>query len=232
MKILILAGGKATRLGFLSKNTAKSMIDINGKPFLSYILNNLEKHNFDEVKLCLGHLSHDVVEYIKNKYTGKVKVVFSFDGKNPLGTGGAIKHALKNEDQNEPFFVMYGDSYLRVDYAKIYARYLESKNPLMTIFKNENFFDKSNVCDCFGSFRYSKNKPCKKARYIDYGLSIFSKENLDSFPESFDLSLAQEKFSNEKQLSYFLVKKRFYEIGSFAGIEEFKKYIVSNDQLE
>ena len=127
---------------------------------------------------------------------------------------------------------MYGDSYLRVDYAKIYARYLESKNPLMTIFKNENFFDKSNVCDCFGSFRYSKNKPCKKAKYIDYGLSIFSKENLDSFPESFDLSLAQEKFSNEKQLSYFLVKKRFYEIGSFAGIEEFKKFIVSNDQLE
>ena len=231
MKILILAGGRATRLGHLSKNIAKSMININGKPFLSYVLKNLEKFNFEEIKLCLGHLSEDIVDYINHEYKGKIKVSFSFDGNNPLGTGGAIKHALKNEDQNEPFFVMYGDSYLRVDYSKIYAHYLESKNPLMTIFKNENYYDQSNVCDCLGSFSYSKNKLCDKARYIDYGLSIFSKENLDSFPDKFDLSLVQEKFSNEKQLSYFLVKKRFYEIGSITGIEEFKSFIISNDQL-
>ena len=94
----------------------------------------------------------------------------------------------------------------------------------MTIFKNENFFDKSNVCDCFGSFRYSKNKPCKKAKYIDYGLSIFSKENLDSFPESFDLSLARKNLAMKNNY-LTLVKKRFYEIEALLGLRNLKNLL-------
>ncbi len=141
--ILILAGGKAKRLGNISKNIPKSLIIFNNKPFLFHQLKLLEKNNFKKIIISTGYLSNKIKNYIIsiNKNL-KSKIVFSDDGNETLGTGGAIKKALPKLSNN--FFIIFGDSYLNINYKKIYLNFLKSeKLGLMTVYKNNNSIDKT-----------------------------------------------------------------------------------------
>ena len=63
MQLVILCGGLATRLGSLSKNTPKSMMDVNGKPFLQYQINYAKQYGVTDIVLCVGHLSDHIKDY-------------------------------------------------------------------------------------------------------------------------------------------------------------------------
>ena len=116
--ILILAGGKAQRLGKVSKNLSKSLTNFYENPFIYYQLKLLQKNKFNKVIISTGHLSKQITKYIESiKSDFNLLILFSNDGKKPLGTGGAIKKALPLLSKN--FFVIFGDSYLDVDYLKI-----------------------------------------------------------------------------------------------------------------
>ena len=139
------------------------------------------------------------------------------------GTGGAVKKLIQKI--STPFFVTYGDSYLDINLGDLVTNYIEDEGPLMTIFKNSGLYDKSNCTLKDGRLIYSKRNPQDDADFIDYGLGIYASENFSNFPNSFDLSVLQEKFSTEGNLQYYVATKRFYEIGSLEGLDEFKKYV-------
>ena len=139
--ILILTGGRAKRLGNISKNIPKSLIIFNNKPFLFYQLKLLEKNNFKKIIISTGYLSNKIKNYITsiNKNL-KLKIVISHDGRKILGTGGAIKKALPKLSNN--FFIIFGDSYLDINYKKVYLNFIKSKKlGLMTVYKNNNSKD-------------------------------------------------------------------------------------------
>tara|TARA_A100001011_G_C14206367_1_gene797967 strand:- start:334 stop:1008 length:675 start_codon:yes stop_codon:yes gene_type:complete len=221
--IYILSGGLATRLGDISKKTPKCLLEINGKPFLHYQLKSLIKNNINDVTLCLGHLGDMVVKYVKNSEFRDHNISFCFDGKKRLGTGGAIKQAVQLE--STPFFVMYGDSYLDISFKDVYDNFDDKNGPLMTIFKNNNQYDVSNVSLEGKNLKYSKTLNLDNAEYIDYGLSIFSKEHFKNFEGTFDLSALQEYYSFKNKMQWYIAKKRFYEIGSVKGLEEIKNIL-------
>ena len=114
LPIVILVGGLGKRLGNKVKNTPKPLLKINKKPFLEIVLNNLIKKGFKKIILCTGYLGYKIDNLIKKKKF-KAKIIFSHDGKKLLGTGGAVKKALKYIDKN--FFLMYGDTFLPVNFA-------------------------------------------------------------------------------------------------------------------
>ena len=99
---------------------------------------------------------------------------------------------------------------------------------MLSIFKNNNKFDNSNI-----NIRndwieeYHKSHDYKNFEYIDYGLSILSKEIFDEYPSdtNFDLSNLFSKLAAKKKLGYYEVFKRFYEIGSIEGLQETKNYL-------
>ena len=98
----------------------------------------------------------------------------------------------------------------------------------MTVYKNENLFDKSNVEYNGQSVNlYSKQITTDKMNYIDYGLTYMNIDALDSYAsdEPFDLSEVLQELSLSNQLSGFEVKERFYEIGSPQGILDFTHYL-------
>jgi len=107
--IAILCGGLAKRLGEITTNTPKSLININGKPFIYHQLKLLEKNNFSHIVLCIGHFGEKIQQYVESLNLN-MKIDFSYDGDFLLGTGGAIKKATNL--LSESFFVLYGDSYL------------------------------------------------------------------------------------------------------------------------
>ena len=117
LPVAILAGGLATRLGPLTETLPKSLILINGEPFVAHQLRLLQSSGVQHVILCVGHLGNMIEQAIGDGSAFGVRVEYSYDGGALLGTAGAVKRALPR--LREKFFVMYGDSYLTCDYAAI-----------------------------------------------------------------------------------------------------------------
>jgi NDP-sugar pyrophosphorylase family protein len=220
--IVILAGGLATRLGSLSKTTPKSMILVNEEPFIAHQLRLLKNQGFERVILCIGYLGDLIREYVKNGKQFGLSVTYSNDGKKLLGTAGAIKNALSIIEEN--FFVLYGDSYLMVDYKNIQKVFEKQKKPvLMSVFKNNDTGDVSNIEIVDTQIiQYDKKNKTNNMSYIDYGLSLFT-GSIFLNNEWSDLSDLYRKLIEENQLACYEVFQRFYEIGSLNGLSEFKK---------
>src|SRR5271169_4155675 len=143
ISVAILAGGLATRLRPITEKIPKSLVPVAGKPFLAHQLEMLYGRGIRRAVLCIGYLG----EMIQGEFGGAafgVKLDYSFDGEKLLGTGGAIKRALPLLGKD--FFVLYGDSYLPVEYAPVAEFFHRSgKFGLMTVYRNEGKYDTSNV---------------------------------------------------------------------------------------
>jgi NDP-sugar pyrophosphorylase family protein len=225
--MVILCGGLATRLYPLTKKISKSMIKIEGKPFLEHQLDLLKKNGIKNILLCIGYKGEQIKKYFGNGRKFGVKIRYSQEKKKLLGTGGALKKAEKLLEDN--FLVMWGDSYLPFDFQgaiKFFKKF--NKSGLMTVYKNCDKYEPSNV-EVEGNLVkvYSKKRKTKKMKYIDYGVSIFKKEALKYIPKNkvYDLSKLNQLLVKKKQLLAFPARKRFYQIGTFEGIEEFRRYI-------
>ena len=229
--IIILSGGLATRLRPITEKIPKSLIDINGQPFIFHQLNLLQKRGFKRVHYCLGFLGEMIEEVItKSDFINKIEITFSYDGEKLLGTGGTVKKIINTLPEN--FFITYGDSYLDIDYFTMQKEFIKLnvnsfKNGIMAIYKNDNNFDQSNVIFNKNRFLYSKNIISSEMNYIDYGVSILNKSHFleNENQEIFDLSLIYEKLVIDCRLNPYEVYNRFYEIGSLKGIDEIKNFL-------
>jgi len=226
MQVVILAGGLATRLGHLTRDKPKSMVEVQGKPFLEYQLGLLRKNKVQDIVICIGHMGEQIERYFGNGMKYGVNIRYSLEDK-PLGTAGALKKAEQLLD--DVFFTMYGDSYLFVDFG-LAMRYFESqgKLALMTVYRNCDRYDRSNVVIKGNLVRkFSKQEKTTDMVYIEYGANIFSKEVLEMIPQNQFYSLDElfPALIDKEELLAFEVKQRFYEIGSLQGLKEFGDFI-------
>ena len=233
LPVAILAGGLGKRLGHKTINKAKALIDVAGKPFISRQLNYLSDQGIKDIVICVGHLGNQIKNYIGNGSKYNLNVSYSDDSDQLLGTGGSIKKAC--QILGEHFFILYGDSFLPVNFSLVEKAYFQEKKPaLMTVLKNKGRWDKSNAYFKDKCVRYNKKKPRKNMDYIDYGLNIVRNSIFSDFPsnEVFDLADVFENLSNKSLLAGFEIYDRFYEIGSINGlndtIEFFKKMKKNN----
>lgn len=228
--VAILAGGLATRLRPMTEKIPKSLIEIGGKPFIFYQLEYLRKQGVNSVVLCVGYLGEMIQQAVGNGYRWDMDIKFSQDGLKPLGTGGALRQALPL--LGKQFFVLYGDSYLPINFNDVKKAYLSSgKKGLMTVLKNQNKWDKSNVeFDAGKIIEYNKNVIRSQMHYIDYGLGMLQDSVLNAYPSglSFDLSKVYNDLSLAGELCGHEVFERFYEIGSHEGISNTKAYLSKN----
>jgi NDP-sugar pyrophosphorylase family protein len=221
--MVILCGGLATRLGDLAKNIPKSMIDINGKPFLEYQIENVKKHGIKDIILCVGHLSEKIEKYFGDGSKFNVIIRYSYDGEKPLGSIGALRKAKPLLDND--FFIMYGDSYLSVDFQKVYSFYEKHDKPAcMVVYKNYNKFDKSNIVI---KDEMVTNYGNNNAEYIDYGTSLLNKKTLNYIPENtfYDTEEFFSKLIEKNWLLAFEVTERFYHIGTPEALEKLRDFI-------
>lgn len=227
LPVAILAGGLAKRLRPLTEVIPKCLIDVHGEPFIAHQLRLLSSNGIKRVIMCVFYLGETIQKAVGNGKRFGVQVEFSFDGPRLLGTAGAIKKALPLLD--ESFFVLYGDSYLPCDYRMIQTVYEQSSRlALMTVFKNDGRWDRSNVEFSGGQiFSYDKKNQTPMMRHIDYGLGVFSQGAFEMVPgdQPYDLANLYQNLLNQGQLAACEVSERFYEIGSFAGLEEMRHYI-------
>ena len=219
--VAILAGGLATRLRPITEKIPKSLVPVAGRPFLAHQLEMLHARGLRHAVLCIGFLGEMIQREFGDEAYG-IKLDYSFDGEKLLGTGGAIKRALPK--LGGEFFVLYGDSYLPMQYAPVAEFFHRSgKLGLMTVYHNEGKYDTSNVVFRDGEIVvYDKKMKSPDMKHIDYGLSLFKSSVFEAYPadEKFDLAEVMGKLVREKQLAGYEVPERFYEMGSPAGLAE------------
>lgn len=119
MQAIILAGGFGTRLRSVLADVPKPMAPIHGKPFLAYLIDYLKSQGITEVVLSVHYLREQIENFFKSEYNG-IAIRYAVEEK-PLGTGGAIQHALKSIKSSEPVFVLNGDTFLKLNYQNMFA---------------------------------------------------------------------------------------------------------------
>lgn len=231
LPVAILAGGLATRLRPATEKVPKSLLDVNGEPFVAHQLRLLKANSVARVVLCLGFLGEMLRDVVKDGHAFGLEVKYSFDGPSLLGTAGALKRALPL--LGRAFLTLYGDSYLLCDYAAVAKVFEESgKQALMTVFHNEGQWDTSNVEFENGRIlAYNKKERTPRMKYIDYGLGAFTAKAFDrvAAEQTFDLADLYQAVLADGELAGMEIAQRFYEIGSPAGLEETAKFISSRE---
>lgn len=220
--VAILAGGLATRLRPATDKIPKALLTVAGEPFLVHQLRLLQSQGFRKIVLCVGYLGEMIEATIGDGKRLGLQIDYSFDGPVLLGTGGALNRALSR--LGEQFLVVYGDSYMPIDYTDVVETFVRSDKPaLMTVIENEGRWDASNVWFEAGEIRrYDKKKRTQEMRYIDYGISVLTSGLVAGFSNNaaFDLADLYSRLVSEKQVAAHEVKQRFYEIGSPSGLAE------------
>ena len=149
------------------------------------------------------------------------------EGENLRGTAGALRLARGEGVLDESFFVIYGDSFLPVEFAPISSAFQASGQPaLMTVLHNEGRWDRSNVIYQPGRVVLYDKAAAPGMQYIDYGLSCFRRDLFDD-PTPSDLAVLFHELSVSGRLAGFQVHERFYEIGSPAGLRDFEQYLAA-----
>lgn len=190
MKVLILAGGLGTRLGKLTENIPKPLIEVNGKPFLESLLHYYKKQGFTDFILAIGHHSEKIEKYFGNGSKWDVNIKYSKE-ETPLGTGGAIK--LAEDLIDDDVLVCNGDSFLDIDFKKLIEQHKE-KNADFTMALVEAPNHKDNeltlldendkIIKILKRETEENNKyRLKNKAYINSGVYLINKKVLDLIPE-------------------------------------------------
>jgi N-acetyl-alpha-D-muramate 1-phosphate uridylyltransferase len=195
------------------------MISVAGRPFLEHQLLLLAEHGAQRVILGVGYLADAIEQHIGDGRRFGLEVAYSRDEPGLSGTAGAVRNALPQ--LGDEFLVLYGDTYLRIDYADVARRFLASGLPaLMTVLENADELQPSNaVCQDERVIAYDKRTPPAGARWIDYGLLAFEPSVFTSDGPA-DLAELLGELAADGQLAAYEAFKRFYDIGTPEALAE------------
>jgi MurNAc alpha-1-phosphate uridylyltransferase len=218
--VCILAGGLGTRLGARVREVPKPLLEVAGQPFLLHQLRLLAQHGVREVVLCVGYLGEQFEALIGRSQFG-ISIAYSHDGPELAGTLGAIRGAQPL--LGERFLVLYGDTYLKLDYAAAADAWDRSRVlGMMTVLRNDGQWDTSNVV--FANDRvleYDKRAPTAQMHWIDYGLGGLTPTAIECVPAAErDLGALYAELSRRGELFGFEATERFHEIGSPRALAE------------
>ncbi len=220
MKAIILAGGRGKRLRPITDKIPKPLIPINNKPLIERAIKYLKKYGVTEIIISSGYKSHLIEKFLKTKKNFGCKIIFSTE-KTPLGTGGAIKKALKYVDE-ESFLVLNGDIITNINLKKILTKpNTIAANELKTKFGTMNI--KNNKI-----LKFNEKKDVPNV-WMNPGIYHLSKDIEKFIPKKGSLEgIVFPKMVKNKTLETIKFKNvLWFSIDSHKDIEECSKEIKS-----
>jgi len=202
---IILAGGMGTRLKSIISDLPKPMAPIMNVPFLTYQLNYLKYFGIKKVIFSVGYLSEKIIAHYNQSFEN-ISIEYSIE-KNPLGTGGGIRMAMSNLNE-DLVLILNGDSFFDLDLEQFYNLHLEQKSDfslaLRYVNNSERYgnieFNSSNQITSF----IEKNQ-LNQSGYINAGVYILSKKlYLQNTKPNINFSIEKDFF--EKQLNQLIIK--------------------------
>jgi MurNAc alpha-1-phosphate uridylyltransferase len=224
----ILAGGLGTRLGAAVADTPKPILTVAGEPFLLHPLRLLAEHGATRAVICVGYLGEKVEAALGRERFG-IELLYAYDPPGLAGTAGAIRPVL--DLLGDRFLVVYGDTYLRIDYGAVdRAHRTSGRLALMTVLRNEGRWDVSNArydARTTQVMAYDKRAPTADMAWIDYGLGVLTPEALAIAPEAGDLADVYTELARRGELAGYEATERFYEIGTPGALAEADAFLAA-----
>jgi NDP-sugar pyrophosphorylase family protein len=218
MQAVILAGGLGTRLGELTRTIPKPMVPVAGRPYLEHQLRELARQQLNDVVLLTGYLGEQIEEYFGTGDRWGLSVRYSREA-TPQGTGGALRDAAHL--LAETFVLIYGDSYLPIEYAPVLRRLEDSQAlAVAVVYDNrEETTVRNNVAvgDDGVVSRYAKDAAGDDLRYVEAGVLALRRTSVGQLPPQGPASLERDLYPHlvsRRQLLAYITGQRFYDIGT------------------
>ena len=230
MQIVVLAGGLATRMRPETEQVPKSLLLVNGRPFVDWQLERFAASGARSIVMCVGYLGEQIETHVRRALDRGLIVSYSYDGEQLIGTGGALRRAFARLEPE--FVVTYGDSYLPFDYAAPLAdlRAHPEAQASMSVYRNRGAFGPSNVAlDGDWVTQYDKGSASPELDCIDYGAIALRRSALQSIEDGavWGLEALWSKLARKRQLRAFVAPERFYEVGSPEGRRDLEQHLRS-----
>ena len=207
LKVAILAGGLGTRLGELTRNVPKPMIEIGGRPYLERVVESFAKRGLRDIVMLTGYLSEVIERHFGEGSRFGITVAYRRESE-PLGTGGAIRDA--RDLLGDRFLMTFGDVYREFDYDRFVREHHEPATAVYPRRTAGNMEVEGNLVT-----RYDKRAP--ELPYIDAGFSHMPAETIDLLPASGPCSFEEIVFPRliaERKLTCEIVDVNFCDIGT------------------
>lgn len=229
MQVVILCGGKGTRLFPQTANTPKSMVRINGIPFLEYVVRYLKSQHCYNILLLIGYLGDHIENYFQDGEKFGLKITYCREA-TPLGTGGALKNASWLLE--DVFFLLFGDTYFPISYQELQAYHLSQPVAgTITVYNNKNKRYVANISLHKNNLIWKYNKYNSEGMtHVDAGVAILKKTVLKRICADQFSSLEEDIYPELIQmdaLNGFPVDQPFYDMGTPRGLKQLQCYLDS-----
>jgi NDP-sugar pyrophosphorylase family protein len=236
MQCVILAGGLGTRMRPLTTRVPKALLPVGDTPFAHYQLSWLARHGVTEVVYSIAVLGEMIRDFVGDGGRWGLSVRYVEDGKELLGTAGALRRVYDAGLLHDPFLVLYGDSFLPFDFRQLTREFERQKRPaMMAVYRNQNRYDAGNVQYADGIVHLyrkgGRGLTSPDMLYIDYGVSVLRQAVVSEHVSeggTKDLADIYHRLSMDNQLAGWEVGERFYEVGSPAGLRDFEGWITEH----
>jgi|TARA_B100001059_G_C17838749_1_gene590320 glucose-1-phosphate cytidylyltransferase len=225
MKIVILCGGKGTRLGADTKTVPKPMVKIGKDPILVHILKLYERYGFKDFILALGYKGEYIERFFRKRKT-KLNIRLVKTGKNTL-TGTRLLKLKKYLSNEENFMLTYGDGLSNQDLSKLLAFHKNHKKiGTMTVVRPPARFGEVNLAG--NNVKNFKEKPQIKSGWINGGFFVFNKKFFKFLKKDSNEMLERnslESLVKKRQLKAFK-HKGFWQCMDTPRDKEFLKKLI------
>jgi NDP-sugar pyrophosphorylase family protein len=204
--VAILCGGLGTRLGDLTRNVPKPMIDIGGRPYLERVVESFASAGLRDFVFLTGHHAEVIERHFEDGSRFRVKILYNRETE-PLGTGGALREARAL--LGERFLLTYGDVLRRFDYDRFVQQHIGNCLAAYPRITNGNV----DVAEGY-VVRFDKRAP--ELPYVDAGFSVMLPSTIDLLPESGPCSFEEIVYANLAEhggLEAEIVDHAFFDIG-------------------
>ncbi len=229
MQVVVLAGGLATRMRPETERVPKSLLQVNGRPFIDWQIDRFASSGARSIVLCVGHLGEEIETHVRRGADRGLQISYSYDGDQLIGTGGALRRALARLESE--FVVTYGDSYLPFDYAAPLQALLAcpEATATMSVCRGQQGDVAANNVQIEGDWvtRYQKGAHDLTLDHIDYGAIALRRSALEAIEDGavWGLEALWSKLARQKRLRALLSPERFYEVGSPDGRQELSRHL-------
>jgi NDP-sugar pyrophosphorylase family protein len=238
VQCLVLAGGLGRRMRPATERLPKCLLPVAGRPFVDWQLAWLAAQQVDRVTFSIGYRGDLVRRHVGDGQRFGLEVNYVDEGDHLLGTAGALRLAADQGILDPTFFALYGDSYLPLHLQAVVAAHAKRNLPvLMTVYRDPGGLDHPNAVFEDGMVtRYEKGlaHPPADMRFVDYGLSIWSRQVIETMVPSgavADMATLFSVLSRSGRLAGYEASERFYEIGSPDGLRDLEARLRSGGDL-
>ncbi len=221
---ILICGGLGTRLKTVLGQLPKPLVEVNGRPFLDYLVDDLIATGVSRIIFSSGYRAQVIREHYSNRRDAEF--VFS-EETSPLGTAGALKLA-ESRVRSEVFLAMNGDSYCAINYKNFLESHRRRKaRASLALVEVTDASDYGGVrMDDAGWIRNFAEKTTAGRGRVNAGIYLFSREVFASIPAGQPCSLEREVFPTllETGVAGYLVNAALYDIGTPERLERARAY--------